>query len=59
MYFCICNGVTNEKVKSLLKKGKTVKQVQSETKIGTNCGICLSKLWEVASEVKDEQRKSK
>ena len=41
MYICLCHGITDSKIKSLLQDGDTVKEIQKKCQAGTDCGSCL------------------
>ena len=45
MYICLCYGVTDGQVKSLVEDGAcSVKDVQKRCLAGTDCGSCLDQL---------------
>lgn len=58
MYVCICHGVNKKTISKLLEEGKTISQIQKETKCGTECGICLQVLWDLASKEKLRKKSS-
>lgn len=41
MFVCICHGVTDTEIKTSIEEGATTyKQLQTELKVGTQCGKC-------------------
>lgn len=41
MYICICNGITEEQLKSAAKTSHSHKDVLKKLGVGDSCGICL------------------
>jgi bacterioferritin-associated ferredoxin len=42
MYICICNGITEEDVKTAVATGhKNNKEILKKLGVGDNCGVCL------------------
>ena len=44
MYICLCHGITDTKIKSLLKDCETVKDLQKKCDAGTDCGACIQSI---------------
>lgn len=44
MYVCVCDEVTDTKVRDIIKrfKCKTVEDIQKHIDIGMNCGYCIT-----------------
>ena len=40
MYICICQCINEEKIKKLLKMGKTKEEIMNENNIAKVCGKC-------------------
>lgn len=41
MYVCLCHGVTDTQIEAAVEKGAhTMKQLNNELKIGSQCGKC-------------------
>ncbi|SBS31550.1 Bacterioferritin-associated ferredoxin [Marinomonas spartinae] len=41
MYVCLCNGVTDKKVKEVIQEGATtMRELYKETNLGSQCGKC-------------------
>jgi bacterioferritin-associated ferredoxin len=44
MIVCICNRLTVDEIREMVGQGKTVEQIQTETKAGLDCGACRNQL---------------
>lgn len=41
MYVCLCKGITEEKIESMLRRGLSEKEILKHLGVGSECGICL------------------
>jgi assimilatory nitrate reductase catalytic subunit len=41
MILCLCNGVSDKTVIEQAKEGKSLKEIQQSTSVGSDCGSCL------------------
>lgn len=58
MYICICNGITEDQLKSAAQNSFNVKETLKKLGVGDSCGICLVDAIEKIqkdSELKSEQ----
>lgn len=53
MYVCICNAVTDTKIKDLLKQGYKKPAIMNMTGCSQNCGTCEELLDEIIEENSD------
>ena len=53
MILCLCNGVSDKEVKSQAKEGKSIEEIQKETRVGTDCGMCLMECKRLVKENKN------
>ncbi|SMF68001.1 (2Fe-2S)-binding protein [Pseudobacteriovorax antillogorgiicola] len=44
MYICLCHGVTDSKIRSLLEAGASIKDIQKNCHAGTDCGACINSI---------------
>ena len=57
MYICLCKAVTEHKLRSIISKGaNNIKDIQEESKAGTNCGSCLCEIEDMLNSQKDKQK---
>lgn len=54
MILCLCNGVSDKEIISKAKEGKSIKEIQKETSVGTDCGACLMECKRIHKENKKE-----
>lgn len=48
MYICLCRGVSQSKLETILKNGaKNLEDVQKRCQAGKDCGSCLEQLVEI------------
>lgn len=59
MIICVCKGVSDKKIESLVRSGcKSLESIQGECRAGTDCGMCLAKLSDLLKSQKDDQAAS-
>jgi len=55
MFVCLCHGVSETKIKTLLRSGvKSLQDLQAKCKAGANCGMCLFQVREIVEESRRE-----
>ncbi|MFW7379049.1 MAG: (2Fe-2S)-binding protein [Oligoflexus sp.] len=56
MYTCLCKGVSDNKIKDLLREpGHTLRSLQKACEAGTDCGMCLSEVKAMIREAQQEK----
>lgn len=54
MFVCLCHGVSDKKIKSLIESGaNTIQELQAKCKAGANCGMCLFQVKEIFEEARN------
>ena len=58
MILCLCKGVSDRKVRELVKQGQSLREIVDTCHAGTGCGACAMDLREmVRNETDDEKSK--
>lgn len=47
MYVCLCFGLSDKQIRSMLREGASLADIQARCKAGSNCGRCLQSLSEL------------
>ena len=54
MYICLCKGVTEKQLIQAALRTNSLKGLVALTKVGTNCGICLTEAKQFLKREKDD-----
>lgn len=60
MYVCLCKGITEEKIESLVNQGLPASEVIKRLGVGSDCGICvIDAVQKIQNKAASNQRQSK
>ena len=58
MYVCLCNAVSDKKLRKIIKDETTLEDLRKLTGAGKNCGSCICVLKDLLLKEKDAKKKN-